>query len=309
MPGQDKLRKEFENLTPTYPQERFHLEHQSNEYTSRILDIIAPIGKGQRCLLVSPPKAGKTTILQKISRALANNHSEVSQVALLINERPEEITDFKRNTEACVMHSSSDKNPRSHVKTAEQALRQARQNLVKGKDSIILLDSITRLARAHNLFSDSEGKTLSGGLDSKAMEKPRRFFGAARNVEDGGSLTIVGTTLVKTGSQMDQVIFQEFKGTGNMELVLDRHLAERRFYPAISVSRSGTRKEEVLFNENEYRIIGRIRRYLGELDDELALRFLLDQLNEYKSNGEFLQAIATGELDLEQVTPDQTRSL
>lgn len=305
MSKSDDLKQKFEELTPTYPQERFQLEHHPGEHTARILDIIAPIGKGQRCLLVSPPKAGKTTILQKISGALNNNHPEVQQVALLINERPEEITDFKRNTEARVMDSSSDKNPRSHVKTAEKALRQARESLVNGEDSVILLDSITRLARAHNLFSDSDGKTLSGGLDSKAMEKPRQFFGAARNVEDGGSLTIVGTTLVETGSQMDQVIFQEFKGTGNMELVLNRHLAERRIYPAVSVSKSGTRKEEVLFNENEYKIISRLRRYLGELDDELALRFLIDQLEEYDSNGAFLRAIATGDLDLDKVTPDQ----
>ncbi len=299
-----KLDREFDKLTPTYPDERFQLEYRPDEYTSRILDIISPIGKGQRCLLVSPPKAGKTTILQKISRSLHKNHPEVQQLALLINERPEEITDFKRNANARVMHSSSDKNPKSHVKTAEKAIRQARESLVNGDDTVILLDSITRLARAYNLFADSQGKTLSGGLDSKAMEKPRQFFGAARNVENGGSLTIIGTALVETGSQMDQIIFQEFKGTGNMELVLSRHLAERRYYPAVSISQSGTRKEEVLFNENEYRIVSRLRRYLGELDDELALRFLLDQLEEYSSNGEFLQAIATGELDLNQISPN-----
>lgn len=299
----EELEEKFNQLTPTYPDERLTLEHESTEYTTRILEIIAPIGKGQRCLLVSPPKAGKTTILQKISRAVDINHSEVHQVALLINERPEEITDFKRNTPARVEASSSDKNPESHVKTSEGVLKKARKQLIEGKDVLILLDSITRLARAHNLFSDSNGKTLSGGLDSKAMEKPRRFFGSARNIENGGSLTIIGTALVETGSQMDEVIFQEFKGTGNMELVLNRRLAEKRFYPAVSVSKSGTRKEEELFNENEYRIITQIRRLLGSLDDERALRFLLEKLEEYNSNGELLQAIATGDLNLEELNP------
>lgn len=294
--------QKFEELTPTYPEERLTLEHDPNEKTTRLLDIIAPIGRGQRCLLVSPPKAGKTTVLQKISRAVDKNEPAVQQVALLINERPEEITDFKRNTPAHVEPSSSDKDPESHVKTAESVLKRARKVLVKGHDILVLLDSITRLARAYNHFSDSNGKTLSGGLDSSAMEKPRQFFGAARNIETGGSLTIVGTTLVETGSQMDQVIFQEFKGTGNMELVLDRQFAERRIFPAISVSRSGTRKEENLFNENEYKIITKLRRHLGSLEDEKALRFLLDQLDVYETNGEFLQAIATGEVQLGQST-------
>ena len=307
MKNTDQLEKKFDSLVPTYPDTRFMLEHNPRDYTTRILDIIAPIGMGQRCLLVSPPKAGKTTILKKISGALQTNYPEVKQIALLINERPEEITDFKRTTNARVMNSSSDKSPEEHVKIADQALKIARKSLVNGDDLVILLDSITRLARAHNLFSDSEGKTLSGGLDSKAMERPRQFFGAARNVENGGSLTIVGTALVETGSQMDQIIFQEFKGTGNMELVLSRHLAERRFYPAVSVSQSGTRKEEILFNENEYRIISRLRRHLGGLDDELALRFLLDQLKSSATNGELLQAIATGELDLEKITPSRRR--
>ncbi len=303
MSNQD-LDEKFNQLTPTYPEERLQLEHKPTEYTTRILEIIAPIGKGQRCLLVSPPKAGKTTILQKISRAVDINHEEVNQTALLINERPEEITDFKRNTPARVEASSSDRDPKSHVKTAEKVLHQARKRLVKGEDVLILLDSITRLARAYNLFSNSNGKTLSGGLDSKAMEKPRRFFGSARNIENGGSLTIIGTSLVDTGSQMDEVIFQEFKGTGNMELVLSRRLAEKRFYPAVSVSKSGTRKEEELFSSNEYKIITQIRRLLGSYDDERALRFLLDQLEKYSSNGELLQAIATGDLDLEEINPN-----
>ncbi len=292
------LDKKFDSLTPTYPDERLTLEYDPGDKTTRILDIITPIGKGQRCLIVSPPKAGKTTILQKISRAISNNHPEVQQMALLINERPEEITDFKRNTPTEVIHSSSDKDPENHVKTAKAVLRQVKQRLVDGEDVMVHLDSITRLARAHNLFSNSNGRTLSGGLDSKAMEQPRRFFGSARNIEGGGSLTIVGTSLVETGSQMDKVIFQEFKGTGNMELVLERSLAERRFYPAVSVSRSGTRKEEKLFNENEARIIARLRRHLGSMDDEMALRFLLEQTDQYDTNGELLQAIATGELEL-----------
>ncbi|MGM0380519.1 MAG: transcription termination factor Rho [bacterium] len=299
----EELDEKFNQMTPTYPDERLTLEHKSNEYTTRILEIIAPIGKGQRCLLVSPPKAGKTTILQKISRAVDINHPEVNQVALLINERPEEITDFKRNTPARVEASSSDRNPKNHVKASESVLQRARKQLIDGEDVLILLDSITRLARAYNLFSRSNGKTLSGGLDSKAMEKPRRFFGSARNIENGGSLTIVGTALVETGSQMDEVIFQEFKGTGNMELVLSRRLAEKRYYPAVSVSKSGTRKEEELFNQNEYRIITQIRRMLGNMDDERALRFLLDRLEEFPSNGELLQAIATGDLNLEELNP------
>lgn len=289
---------EFESLTPTYPSERLSLEYDPSDKTTRLLDIITPIGRGQRCLLVSPPKAGKTTILQKISKAIDVNEPDVKQIALLINERPEEITDFKRNTPAHVEHSSSDKDPESHVKTADNVLQQAKKALVSGDNVLILLDSITRLARAHNLFSNSNGKTLSGGLDSSAMEKPRRFFGAARNIEDGGSLTIIGTTLVETGSQMDQVIFQEFKGTGNMELVLERQFAERRIYPAVSVSRSGTRKEEKLFNENEYKIITRLRRHLGSMDDEKALRFMLESLDDYETNGDFLQAIATGDLQI-----------
>lgn len=288
----------FDSLTPTYPSERLALEHDPSDKTTRLLDIISPIGRGQRCLLVAPPKAGKTTILQKISQAIDVNEPDVKQIALLINERPEEITDFKRNTPAHVEHSSSDKDPENHVKTADNVLAQAKKALVSGDNVLILLDSITRLARAHNLFSNSNGKTLSGGLDSSAMEKPRRFFGAARNIEDGGSLTIIGTTLVETGSQMDQVIFQEFKGTGNMELVLERQFAERRIYPAVSVSRSGTRKEEKLFNENEYKIITRLRRHLGSMDDEKALRFLLEHLDDYETNGDFLQAIATGDLKI-----------
>ena len=301
--NEQAIQDKFDKLTPTYPNERFHLEYKPTDYTTRILDIIAPIGKGQRCLLVSPPKAGKTTILQRISRAIDTNHPDVEQIALLVNERPEEITDFQRNTPAEVIASSSDKDPKNHVRAASKVLDRARKDLVKGKDVLILLDSITRLARAHNLFSNSRGKTLSGGLDSAAMQQPRRFFGSARNVENGGSLTIIGTSLVETGSQMDEVIFQEFKGTGNMELVLDRHLAERRYYPAVSVSRSGTRKEEELFNVNEMNIITRLRRYLGGLDDELALRFLLDNMHTFKSNAEFLQAIATGDLNLNDLNP------
>ncbi len=300
--SKSSIHEKFDSLTPTYPNERLTLEHDPSDKTTRLLDIIAPIGRGQRCLLVSPPKAGKTTILQKISRAVKENEPGVQQVALLINERPEEITDFKRNTPAHVEHSSSDKDPKSHVKTASSVLKRAKRALVKRNDVLVLLDSITRLARAHNLFSDSNGKTLSGGLDSSAMKEPRQFFGSARNVEDGGSLTIIGTTLVETGSQMDKVIFQEFKGTGNMELVLNRKFAEKRIYPAVSVSRSGTRKEEKLFNDNEYKIITKLRRHLGSLDDQKALQFLLESLEDYETNGDFLQAIATGEVKLTQST-------
>lgn len=299
------LDQKFDDLTPTYPDERISLEHDPNDATSRILDIITPIGKGQRCLLVSPPKAGKTTILQKISEAADENHPEINQYALLIDERPEEITDFKRNTPCKVIDSSSDQDPENHVKTSEEVLRGVKEKLVEGEDVLVLLDSITRYARAHNLETSGNGRTLSGGLDSSAMKKPRKFFGAARNVEDGGSLTIVGTALVETGSQMDEVIFQEFKGTGNMELVLERRLAEKRYYPAVSVSRSGTRKEEKLFNENENRIISKLRRFLGSMDDEKALRFLLEQMDNYESNGELLQAIATGELELPGVSTEE----
>lgn len=283
----------FYDRTPVYPNERLTLEHDPDEKTTRILDLVAPLGRGQRCLIVSPPKAGKTTILQRISRALTHNFPDIKQHALLINERPEEITDFERNTEAKMHPSSSDSGPDSHVSTAQNALKLAREQVANnGGDVLMLVDSITRLARAENLVTNGDGKTLSGGLSSDAMQEPRRLFGSARNLETGGSLTIIGTALVETGSQMDQVIFQEFKGTGNMELVLKRRLAEKRLYPALSIAESGTRKEELLFNDNELTIIRELHRELGGRADEEALRFLFEKLDEYETNADLLHGLA-----------------
>lgn len=288
--------KKLDSMTPTYPEERLVLEHDPDDPTTRAIDIVAPIGKGQRCLLVSPPKAGKTTILQKMSEAIDKNNPEVSQIALLINERPEEVTDFQRNSSAKVVAASADEDPQRHVDTAEQVFKNIKRKLVDGGDVLLLLDSITRLARAYNMVGDSSGKTLSGGLDSNAIQRPRQYFGLARNLEEGGSLTIVGTSLVETGSQMDSVIFQEFKGTGNMEVVLKSQLAQANLYPAISINQSGTRKEELLFNENEYKALTKLRRELGKMSDDQALETLLDSLSKYKTNAAFMKALATGDL-------------
>ncbi len=263
--------------------------------TGRAIDLIAPIGRGQRCLIVSPPKAGKTRILQIIANSIAHNHPEVGVYALLVDERPEEVTDFKRNTPANVIAASSDMSIEEHIETSEYAMEVVASQVLEGKDVVLLLDSITRLARAYNAGSEGSGRTMSGGLDSSAMQSPRQIFGAARKIEDGGSLTIVGTALVDTGSRMDQVIFEEFKGTGNMELVLARELAERRIYPAIDIAKSGTRKEEKLYPADVVPRLHLLRRGLAGLHPQEAMTKLLDLLNRWKTNQEIFQLLRINE--------------
>ena len=263
--------------------------------TGRAIDLISPIGRGQRCLIVSPPKAGKTRILQCIAASIAFNHPEVGIYALLVDERPEEVTDFKRNTPATVIAASSDMSIQEHIETSEYAMEVVAQQVVEGKDAVLLLDSITRLARAYNANADGGGRTMSGGLDSNAMQSPRQIFGAARKIEGGGSLTIVGTALVDTGSRMDQVIFEEFKGTGNMELVLSRELAERRIYPAIDVAKSGTRKEEKLYPPEIVHRMHLLRRGLAGLQPQEAMQKLLDLLGKWKTNEEIFQLLRVNE--------------
>jgi len=263
--------------------------------TGRAIDLIAPIGRGQRCLIVSPPKAGKTRILQCIAASIAFNHPEVAIYALLVDERPEEVTDFKRNTPAVVIAASSDMSIQEHTDTAEYAMEVVAQQVLEGKDVVLLLDSITRLARAYNANAEGSGRTMSGGLDSNAMQSPRQIFGAARKIEGGGSLTIVGTALVDTGSRMDQVIFEEFKGTGNMELVLSRELAERRIYPAIDIAKSGTRKEEKLYPPEIVHRMHLLRRGLAGLQPQESMTKLLDLLNKWKTNEEIFQLLRVNE--------------
>jgi transcription termination factor Rho len=263
--------------------------------TGRAIDFIAPIGRGQRCLIVSPPKAGKTRILQIIANSISFNHPEVGVYALLVDERPEEVTDFKRNTPANVIAASSDMSIEEHIETTEYAMEVVAQQVLEGKDVVLLLDSITRLARAYNAGSEGSGRTMSGGLDSTAMQSPRQIFGAARKIEDGGSLTIVGTALVDTGSRMDQVIFEEFKGTGNMELVLSRELAERRIYPAIDIAKSGTRKEEKLYPADVVPRLHMLRRGLAGLHPQEAMTKLLDLLGKWKTNQEIFQLLRVNE--------------
>jgi transcription termination factor Rho len=281
------------------PIERFILElppgqgdpPYGDRITGRAIDLIAPIGRGQRCLIVSPPKAGKTRILQSIAASIAFNHPEVGIYALLVDERPEEVTDFRRNTPAEVIAASSDMSIQEHVDTAEAAMETVAAQVLEGKDVVLLLDSITRLARAYNSSSEGSGRTLSGGLDAATMQAPRQIFGAARKIEDGGSLTIVGTALVDTGSRMDQVIFEEFKGTGNMELVLSRELAERRIYPSIDILKSGTRKEEKLYPPDQVPRLHLLRRGLAGLHPNEAMQKLLDLLNRCKTNQDLLELL------------------
>ena len=250
----------FENLTPVYPMERMKLEHKSTDYAMRLIDMIAPIGKGQRGMIVSPPKAGKTTVLKQIAKSIEKNHPEAKLIVLLIDERPEEVTDMKRSIDGEVIYSTFDEEPQHHIKVAEMVLERAMRLVEHKKDVVILMDSITRLARAYNLTITSTGRTLSGGLDPNALHKPKKFFGAARNIENGGSLTILATALIETGSRMDDVIFEEFKGTGNMEVHLDRRMQERRIFPAIDIYKSGTRKEELLLSQLELECVWSIRR-------------------------------------------------
>ncbi len=281
----------FDNVTPLYPEEGFNLEAKSGGLTTRIIDLIAPIGKGQRALITSPPKAGKTMILKDIANAIAENHPEVHLIVLLIDERPEEVTDMQRNVRAEVVSSTFDEPASRHVKVADIVIEKAKRLTEHKRDVVILLDSITRLARAHNTVIPHSGKILSGGVDSNALHKPKRFFGAARNVEEGGSLTIIGTALIDTGSRMDEVIFEEFKGTGNSELVLDRKLADRRTYPAIDINRSATRREELLLPEATLNRMYVLRKVLAPLNPVDSMEFLLEKIKVTDSNEEFLSSM------------------
>ena len=281
----------FDNVTPLYPEEKFKLDARSGGITTRIIDLIAPIGKGQRALITSPPKAGKTMILKDIANAIAENHPEVYLIVLLIDERPEEVTDMRRNVKAEVISSTFDEPATRHVKVADMVIEKAKRLTEHKRDVVILLDSITRLARAHNTVIPHSGKILSGGVDSNALHKPKRFFGAARNVEEGGSLTIIGTALIDTGSRMDEVIFEEFKGTGNSELVLDRKLADRRTYPAIDINRSATRREELLLSEATLNRMYVLRKVLAPLNPVDSMEFLLEKIKVTETNEEFLASM------------------
>ncbi len=283
----------FDNLTPVYPLERIDLEISAKEFTMRIMNLLTPIGKGQRGLIVSPPRAGKTVILQKIANSITANHPDVILIVLLIDERPEEVTDMERNVKAEVISSTFDEPADRHVQVADMVLEKAKRLVEYKKDVVILLDSITRLARAHNTVVPHSGKILSGGVDSNALQRPKRFFGAARNIEEGGSLTILATALVETGSRMDEVIFEEFKGTGNMEIVLDRRLADRRIFPAIDINRSGTRKEELLLIKKELSRVWVLRKLLNEMNPIEAMEFLLDKMRGTKDNDDFLDSMSS----------------
>jgi len=287
-PTQIRSRANFDTLTPLYPDQRLNLETTPSEYSMRILNMLCPIGKGQRGLIVSPPKAGKTILLQQIANAITKNHPEVKLIVLLIDERPEEVTDMQRSVKAEVVSSTFDEPPDRHVQVAEMVLEKAKRFVEAKLDVVILLDSITRLARAHNTVIPHSGKILSGGVDANALHKPKRFFGAARNIEGGGSLTIIATALVETGSRMDEVIFEEFKGTGNMELVLDRRIADRRIYPAIDINKSGTRREELLLDREELNRVWILRKVLSEMNPPDAVEFLLNRLKGTRSNRDFL---------------------
>jgi transcription termination factor Rho len=283
----------FDNLTPTYPVKRINLETTPTEYSMRIVNLLCPIGKGQRGLIVAPPKSGKTILLQQIANAIVRNHPEIKLIILLIDERPEEVTDMARSVKAEIISSTFDEPPERHMQVADMVLEKAKR-LVEAKiDVVILLDSLTRLARASNTVTPHSGKILSGGVDANALHKPKRFFGAARNIEEGGSLTIIATALIETGSRMDEVIFEEFKGTGNMELVLDRRIADRRIFPAIDVNRSGTRKEELLLSPEELNRVWILRKVLSEMQPVEAMEFLLEKMKGTKSNRDFLQSMSS----------------
>ena len=291
-PEKAMKRKNFDDLIPIYPTQKLKLETTKTEYTMRIMDILSPIGKGQRGMIVAPPKAGKTTILKKIANSISANNPEVELIVLLIDERPEEVTEMKRSITGDVIYSTFDEQPEHHVKVAEMVLERGKRLVEQKKDVVILLDSITRLARAYNLVIPSSGRTLSGGFDPSALHKPKRFFGAARNTEDGGSLTILGTALVDTGSRMDEVIFEEFKGTGNMEVYLDRSLSEKRVFPAIDVNKSGTRRDELLLSEKEYNVANAIRKTFSSLSTADMTERILNYITKTNSNEEFIQEIS-----------------
>ena len=293
-PEKAKHRIAFDNLRPRYPDERLRLERKDNDLSMRVIDMLAPIGKGQRALISSPPKAGKTILLQKLANSITENHPECVLIVLLIDERPEEVTDMEENVKAEVISSTFDEPADRHVQVSDMVLEKAKRLVESGKDVVILLDSITRLARAHNVVVPHSGKILSGGVDANALHKPKRFFGAARNIEGGGSLTIVGTALIETGSRMDEVIFEEFKGTGNMELVLDRKIAERRVWPAIDVNKSATRKEELLLPPDELNRMYLLRKFLSDMPTVEAIEFLIERMKRTKNNKEFFATMAQG---------------
>ncbi len=293
-PDKSKHRVAFDNLRPRYPDDRIHLETTSGDLSMRVVDLIAPIGKGQRGLIVAPPKAGKTILMQKMANAITENHPEVHLIVLLIDERPEEVTDMQENVRAEVISSTFDEPADRHTQVAEMVLEKAKRLVEHGRDVVILLDSITRLARAYNVVVPHSGKILSGGVDANALHKPKRFFGAARNIEEGGSLTIVATALVETGSRMDEVIFEEFKGTGNMELSLDRHIADKRIFPAIDINRSGTRREDLLLNELELTRVYLLRNFLSDMPPAESIDFLLTRMKKTKENKAFLDSMARG---------------
>ena len=293
-PDKAKHRIAFDNLPPRYPEHRLHLENAEGDLTMRVIDLMSPIGMGQRGLIVSPPKAGKTTILQKIANAIVENHPNVHLIVLLIDERPEEVTDMEEHVAAEVISSTFDEPAERHTQVAEMVLEKAKRLVEHGRDVVVLLDSITRLARAYNVTVPHSGKILSGGVDANALHKPKRFFGAARNIDAGGSLTIIATALVETGSRMDEVIFEEFKGTGNMELILDRHIADKRIFPAIDINRSGTRKEELLLSEHELNRVYLLRNFLSDMPEAESIEFLLERMKRAKTNHEFLDSMAAG---------------
>jgi transcription termination factor Rho len=297
-PEDARQRPRFEDLTPLFPTERLTLEltGSKNDITQRIVDLVAPIGKGQRGLIVSPPKAGKTTIMKQIAQSITTNNPEVYLMVLLVDERPEEVTDMVRSVDGEVVSSTFDRPVEEHTQVAELALERAKRLVEQGRDVVIILDGITRLARAYNLATPASGRVLSGGVDSTALYPPKKFFGAARNIEEGGSLTILATALIETGSKMDEVIFEEFKGTGNMELRLDRKLADKRIFPAIDIEGSGTRHEELLFEKNELAQVWKLRRVLAGLDSGAALELLIDKIKSTGSNAEFLAEIAKSTL-------------
>ncbi len=287
-PEEARRRVGFEHLTPLHPFERLNLEYKKDEFSTRIMNLFTPIGKGQRGIILAPPRTGKTVLLQNLANAIAKNHPEVILIVLLIDERPEEVTDMRRNVKGEVISSTFDEPPERHVQVADMVLEKAKRLAEYGNDVVILLDSITRLARANNVVIPHSGKILSGGVDAMAMQRPKRFFGAARKIENGGSLTIIGTALIETGSRMDEVIFEEFKGTGNNELVLDRRIAEKRIYPAIDIYKSGTRKEELLLTNEELQRVVILRRYLQDMTPPEIMEFMLDKMKAFKTNAEFL---------------------
>jgi transcription termination factor Rho len=287
----------FENLTPLYPNQLINLETAGEEISTRLINLFCPIGKGQRALIVSPPRAGKTVIMQKVANAITTNHPEIFVIVLLIDERPEEVTDMQRNVKGEVVSSTFDEQATRHVQVAEMVIEKAKRLVEHKRDVIILLDSITRLARAYNQTVPTSGKILSGGVDSNALHKPKRFFGAARNIEQGGSLTIVATALIETGSRMDEVIFEEFKGTGNMEINLDRKLSDRRLFPAINIKKSGTRKEELLLPEEVLNKMWVLRKVINPMDDVEIIELLIDRMRKTRNNEAFMKSMNTSAAD------------